>query len=131
MTTKAISAQGVSRQLRKAGFVPSFDRRREGVRVRRSEAGIVTVTADLDRPGEAARLSEDLADALKGLGYEVTRRNDHVVAVGRPEYAPCAVCGSDNLFSGFFDFEGYAVPDDSGDGWRWTTYCNQCGAEQS
>jgi hypothetical protein len=130
MTTTKISAQGVSRQLRKAGFVPSFDRRREGVRVRKGFAGAVTVSADLDHSGEASRLADDLADALKGLGYAI-ERHDTILTVTRPTHAPCATCYSDNLFSGFFDLEGYAVPDDSGDGWRWTTYCNQCGAEQS
>jgi hypothetical protein len=130
MTTKPISAQGVSRQLRAAGFLPSPDRRREGVRVRKGFAGAVNVAADLDRPGEANRLADDLAEALRRLGYQVERQ-DTILTVTRPTHAPCATCGSDNLFSGFFDLEGYGVPDDSGDGWRWTTYCNECGAEQS
>jgi hypothetical protein len=42
----------------------------------------------------------------------------------------CVGCGSENLFSGFFDADGLGVPDDTGPGWRWTTYCNQCGDEQ-
>lgn len=37
-------------------------------------------------------------------------------------------CGSVNLFSGFFDRDGLAVPDDSLPGWEWTTFCNDCGA---
>ena len=45
----------------------------------------------------------------------------------------CPSCGSDDLFSGHFDAEGYAVPLNVGDttppGVRWTTFCNQCGDE--
>jgi hypothetical protein len=38
-------------------------------------------------------------------------------------------CASPDLFSGYFDAEGLAVPDDSQPGWRWATYCLDCGAE--
>lgn len=42
----------------------------------------------------------------------------------------CIACGSDDLFSGFFDADDLAVTDDRAPGSRWTTFCNQCGAEQ-
>lgn len=45
----------------------------------------------------------------------------------------CPECGSDSLFSGHFDEEDLAVPQNVGDvtppGVRWTTFCNQCGSE--
>lgn len=46
-----------------------------------------------------------------------------------PKEDRCASCGSESLFSGFFDTEGLAVPNDSQPGWAWTTFCNDCGAE--
>lgn len=39
----------------------------------------------------------------------------------------CVSCRSGNLFSGFFDRDDLAVSDDSGEGTRWTTFCNECG----
>ncbi len=45
----------------------------------------------------------------------------------------CPSCGSDNLFSGWFDADDYALPLEMGastpEGVRWTTFCNQCGSE--
>lgn len=53
----------------------------------------------------------------------------------------CRACGSDNLFSGFFDADDLAVdgkPSHLGPsgpstspGTRWTTFCNECGTEQT
>jgi hypothetical protein len=48
----------------------------------------------------------------------------------------CKSCGSDSLFSGWFDEDdlGYPHNIDSGaplpEGVRWTTFCNICGEEQ-
>lgn len=49
----------------------------------------------------------------------------------------CRDCGSEDLFSGWFDAEdlGFSLDIDTPrhlvpDGVRWTTFCNQCGAEQ-
>ena len=46
----------------------------------------------------------------------------------------CQACGSESLFSGFFDEDGLAVPLGQGEptppGVRWTTFCNDCGEEQ-
>lgn len=43
----------------------------------------------------------------------------------------CPVCGSTDLFSGWYDQEGYAFPLNIGDptppGVTWQTSCNQCG----
>ena len=46
----------------------------------------------------------------------------------------CPDCGSEDLFSGFFDADDYAFPlgiDTNAavvpEGVRWTTFCNQCG----
>ena len=45
----------------------------------------------------------------------------------------CPDCGSDSLFSGHFDADDLGYPLNVGDktpaGVRWTTFCNQCGAE--
>lgn len=41
----------------------------------------------------------------------------------------CSACGSGSLWSGWFDAEGFAVPDGLGE-CRWTTYCQDCGEEQ-
>lgn len=41
----------------------------------------------------------------------------------------CPECGSDDLFSGYFDADDLGVNDDTGEGTRWTTWCNQCGEE--
>lgn len=53
----------------------------------------------------------------------------------------CTECGSDNLFSGYFDADDLAVPLSKDYATingvrmappecRWTTFCNDCGAEQ-
>ena len=46
----------------------------------------------------------------------------------------CRSCGSDDLFSGWFDEDALAVPLSIGDatppGVEWTTFCNVCGEEQ-
>lgn len=49
----------------------------------------------------------------------------------------CSCCGSDNLFSGFFDADDLGFPldidtpkDQTPEGVRWTTFCNECGEEQ-
>lgn len=48
----------------------------------------------------------------------------------------CSCCGSESLFSGFFDAEDLAFPlnldtpkEQIPEGVRWTTFCNDCGAE--
>lgn len=48
----------------------------------------------------------------------------------------CRGCGSEDLFSGFFDGEDLAFPlpidarpESIPDDVRWTTFCNQCGDE--
>ena len=41
----------------------------------------------------------------------------------------CRECGSDSLYSGYFDADDLATDDDSKLGTRWTTWCNDCGAE--
>lgn len=48
----------------------------------------------------------------------------------------CPDCGSEDLFSGFFDADDYGFPlgidtpkEQVPEGVRWTTFCNQCGAE--
>lgn len=45
----------------------------------------------------------------------------------------CPECGSDNLFSGYFDGEDLGYPINQGDTTppdvRWTTFCMQCGEE--
>lgn len=77
-----MNASTISRQLRRAGFSPSHDRKREGVRVAASfEPGKVRVTADLDRPAEALRLRADLMDALIELGYEIKLTGEASVLV--------------------------------------------------
>lgn len=47
----------------------------------------------------------------------------------------CESCGSTSLFSGWFDADdlGYqlALGDPTPPGVRWTTFCNECGAEQT
>lgn len=43
----------------------------------------------------------------------------------------CSACGSEDLFSGYFDLDDLAVSEDTGEGVRWTTFCNQCGTEQA
>jgi hypothetical protein len=49
----------------------------------------------------------------------------------------CQACGEDNLFSGFFDADDLGFPLDIDtpkeqvpEDVRWTTFCNECGAEQ-
>jgi hypothetical protein len=49
----------------------------------------------------------------------------------------CTCCGSESLFSGYFDAEDLAFPLDMDTpaeqvpaGVRWTTFCNDCGTEQ-
>jgi len=81
---------------------------------------------------DSLHLTDPAAPAPTLPGAARTRRDtDH-----------CRQCGSDNLFSGYFDHEGYAVPLRVGDGpeylrhmqaegVRWTTFCQQCGAEQT
>ncbi len=48
-----------------------------------------------------------------------------------PESDRCVACDSENLFSGFFDADDLAVTDDTHPGTRWTTFCNECGSEQT
>jgi hypothetical protein len=63
----------VSARLRRAGFGIVATRNREGIRVSRGALpGFVNVTVDLDRPGEAARLTEAVAAELAAWeGYRV------------------------------------------------------------
>lgn len=70
MTTTASS---VSAALRRCGFQPSNDRRREGIRVTGSVRSGIRVAADLDSDAEARRLSNDTQEALVELGYAVHR----------------------------------------------------------
>lgn len=67
------SPSAVSARLRRAGFGIVATRNREGIRVSRGALpGFVNVTVDLDRPGEAARLTEAVAAELAGWeGYRV------------------------------------------------------------
>jgi hypothetical protein len=76
-----VNASTVSRQLRKAGFSPSHDRHREGVRVSAHGPDAVRVSADLDYPAAAGRLARDLYDALIELGYSVTTTSDAAMIV--------------------------------------------------
>jgi hypothetical protein len=42
----------------------------------------------------------------------------------------CPCCGErEELFSGYFDADDLATDDDSGEGTRWTTWCQKCGTE--
>lgn len=79
------TASSVSAALRRAGFRPAAasDRNREGLRCTNRHSGSVRVSADLDRPSEAARLSADAEQALVELGYQVTRVDEHVLTVSR------------------------------------------------
>jgi hypothetical protein len=61
----ALTAPTVSRRLKEAGFGVVQTRQREGIRVHNGATkGTVCVCVDLDRPGEAARLADTLADWL-------------------------------------------------------------------
>ena len=40
----------------------------------------------------------------------------------------CKACGSESLFDGFFDGEGYGGNEQTG---RYTTICNDCGQDQN
>lgn len=79
------SAPTVAAALRRAGFAPCNDRKREGVRVLRSAlAGRVNVRVDFDsRSAAAVALADDIEAALRALGYRVTRTDSTAVAVTR------------------------------------------------
>jgi hypothetical protein len=72
-------AAGVTRALRGQGLVvlPSgtpFSR--EGVRVRASSTDRAAVSIDLDQPGRATRLANEVAELLAEAGY-ATERSTH------------------------------------------------------
>lgn len=84
-----MNAQSVSRQLRRAGFLPiptSTRRTREGLRVTGSLFGVV-VTADLDHPVAAERMSADAAEALSEIGLTIERVSPSQFRVA--EGSPC------------------------------------------
>ena len=79
-----------------------------------------------DKPLHGKVVGETVKLAGHGGGFSRERSDDR-----------CKECGSESLFSGYFDAEGYAVPqsihdhpeEDAGTV-RYTTFCNDCGAEQ-
>lgn len=87
MTTNASS---VSRQLKAAGFGVVSTRNREGIRVSRGALpGHVSITVDLDRPAEAARLADTLEEYLEGAAPGDYRR-DGVQFTVRDPFLPMA-----------------------------------------
>lgn len=69
------NASAVSRALRRRGFRPlpsGTSRNREGIRVSQAH-GHVTVTADIDRLGNATELVDEMMQALAACGYRVER----------------------------------------------------------
>lgn len=70
----SLTASTVSRQLRRADFLPSHADRQykhEGLFVRGSTPDRVSVHVDIDPPGKRQRLATDVREALLGLGYAV------------------------------------------------------------
>ena len=70
------SAQKARAALKRQGLVcvSLADRSREGLRLSMNfGASSVRVAADLDRPGEAARLSSEAEEALVAEGFEISR----------------------------------------------------------
>lgn len=134
MAAPALTAASVSRFIREAGFRPlpsGTSPDREGLRVRqagRAVGGGVYVTADLDGERAAARLAEDVRAALAAR-YTVTVLAPNRLHVVRP--VPRACCSTPDLFSAYFDADGYAVSVNLGDtapaGVTWKTVCNACG----
>jgi hypothetical protein len=80
---KPISAAGIAAKLRKAGFNPHNNINREGLRVKAVQGGDVRVTADLDHPSAAARMSSDAESALREMGHNVERISPNMVTVRR------------------------------------------------
>lgn len=80
-----ISGPSVSAFLRRQGFQPSGSANRgtrQGLRV--TQCGTrITVTADLDSDREAARLAEDVAEALTDGGYSISRTRPNRMIVSR------------------------------------------------
>lgn len=52
------------------------------------------------------------------------------MTVKRPDTDHCVSCGSENLWSNFFDADDLGCNDDSQPGSRWATFCQDCGTEQ-
>ena len=74
MTT---TPQAVSAKLRREGFRPVADYRREGVRVSKGALGRVLVQVQIDTPSAEARMVEAVAGALATWeGYEVEHDAD-------------------------------------------------------
>lgn len=71
--TPRTSASAVSAYLRRAGFTPIPDRRREGIRVTRSALGAVSVSVSVDLPRQEARLADEVHEALTASTYTVHR----------------------------------------------------------
>jgi hypothetical protein len=78
-----MTAASVSAALRRAGFNPTGDRNREGLRVTQNFDGRVRVVADLDSRGASADLAADAAAALRDGGYDVDLREDAMYVIGR------------------------------------------------
>lgn len=69
------NAQAVSAKLRRLGFNPvaPSSRHREGIKVRNSTGGRVSVIVDVDAAPHRARLLTAVSGALADNGYDVTR----------------------------------------------------------
>jgi hypothetical protein len=93
--------------------------------VRRNDKGPYAGLVSRHRSEEAAqgRLISEVRKYRRqrdeNLSRDVPRDSDH-----------CKACGGESLFSGFYDEDGLAVPDDSQVGWTWGTICNDCGELQ-
>lgn len=79
-----LAPQVVSRELRKAGYNPGWNRLREGIRVRQFMKHAVSVSADLDDEQERIAMADELAETLASLGYAVERSGHNRLIVTRP-----------------------------------------------
>jgi hypothetical protein len=80
--TSGVSAAKVRNALKSEGYTLASvsDYNREGIKVREGASG-VRVVIDFDRPGEAGRMAEEVAGALRECGYKTSVIEGYIVKV--------------------------------------------------